>query len=134
MFEEYDLSNRRKNEWLLLSVSFTTKFGLVFVLTLENTCSQRFHFKDNRKSISSFFLKNGTIGFQNKPLLERSACFYVTITGNFERFRYFQFKTDFLENENFFQKTGVLFFQFKKLRLKTHHFHTKLPYQKPILR
>ena len=66
--------------------------------------------KDNRKSISSFFLKNGTIGFQNKPLFERSACFYVTITGNFERFRYFQFKTDFLENENFFQKTGVLFF------------------------
>ena len=26
-----------KNEWLLLSVSFTAKFGLVLVLTLENT-------------------------------------------------------------------------------------------------
>ena len=25
-----------KNEWLLLSASFTAKFGLVFVLTLEN--------------------------------------------------------------------------------------------------
>ena len=25
-----------KNEWLLLSGNFTTKFGLVFVLTLEN--------------------------------------------------------------------------------------------------
>ena len=31
--------------------------------------------------------------------------FYVTI--NFERFQYF--KTDFLENENLFQKTGVPF-------------------------
>ena len=26
----------RKNKWLLLSASFTAKFGLVFVLTLEN--------------------------------------------------------------------------------------------------
>ena len=25
-----------KNEWLLLSAGFTAKFGLVFVLTLEN--------------------------------------------------------------------------------------------------
>ena len=29
----------RKNEWLLLSASFTAKFGLVFALTLENTFS-----------------------------------------------------------------------------------------------
>ena len=28
-----------KNGWLLLSVSFTAKFGLVFVLTLENAFS-----------------------------------------------------------------------------------------------
>ena len=28
-----------KNEWLLLSVSFTAKLELVFVLTLENTFS-----------------------------------------------------------------------------------------------
>ena len=39
--------------WLLLSASFTAKLGLVFVLTLENTFSQRFHFKTNRKSIGS---------------------------------------------------------------------------------
>ena len=31
------------------SASFTTKFGLVFVLKLENA----FHFKTNRKSIGS---------------------------------------------------------------------------------
>ena len=28
-----------KNEWLLLAASFTAKFGLVFVLTLENVFS-----------------------------------------------------------------------------------------------
>ena len=28
-----------KNKWLLLSASFTAKFGLVFVLTLENVFS-----------------------------------------------------------------------------------------------
>ena len=49
-------------------------------------------------------LKNGTRDFQNSPPWERSACFYVT---NSESFRYFNFETDFLENENFFQETGL---------------------------
>ena len=35
--------------------------------------------------------------------------FYVIICGNFERFQYFNFETDFVENENLFQKTGVTF-------------------------
>ena len=43
----------RKNEWMLLSASFTVKFELVFVLTLEKAFSWRFHFKANRKSIGS---------------------------------------------------------------------------------
>ena len=34
----------------------------------------------------------------------------MTISGNFEFFQYFNFETDFLENENLFQKTGVPFF------------------------
>ena len=38
---------------LLLSASFTTKFGLVSILTLENAFSWRFRFKANRKSIGS---------------------------------------------------------------------------------
>ena len=38
---------------------------------------------------------------------------YVLITKNFERFQYFNFETDFLENENRFQKTGVPFFSWK---------------------
>ena len=43
-----------KNEWLLPQASFTAKFELVFVLTLENAFSERFHLKANRKSIGSF--------------------------------------------------------------------------------
>ena len=45
--------------------------------------------------------------------------FYVTISEDFKRFQYFNFETDFVENENLFQKTGEL----KALRLKRHHFH-----------
>ena len=33
----------------------------------------------------------------------------MTISENFEHFQYFNYETDFLENENFFQKTGVPF-------------------------
>ena len=122
MFEKCDSSNSLLlDEWLLLSASFTAKFGLVFVLTLENAFSQRFHFKANRKSISSF----GTRDFQNSPPFERSAYFYVTTSGNFKRFQHFNFEIDFLENENLFQKA---------LKLKALHFHTKLPYQDPRLR
>ena len=36
MFENCNSSNGSKNEWLLLSASFTAKFELVFVLKLEN--------------------------------------------------------------------------------------------------
>ena len=86
-----------KNEWLLLP----PKFGLVFVLTLENAFSWRFHFKANRKSIGSSTKRYQ--GFQNSPPFERSACFYETISEHFKRFQWFIF----LESENLFQKTGV---------------------------
>ena len=43
----------------------------------------------------------------------RSAYFCVTIKENFECFQYFNFERDFLENENFFQKTGAQFFKWK---------------------
>ena len=72
--------------------------------------------------------------FQNSSPFERSACFYLTINENFERFQYFNFETDFLGKGNFFQKTGVPFFLLKTLRLKADHLQTKLPYQKPMLR
>ena len=50
MFEKFDSVN---NECLLLPLSFTAKFGLVFALTLEKFFTERFHFKVNRKSIGS---------------------------------------------------------------------------------
>ena len=77
--------------------------------------------------------------------------FYVTIGGNFKCFQYFNFKIDFLENENFLQKTGVPLFSWKNwdwiyvwfcilkilkiLHIEDmHHFYTKLPSQKSMLR
>ena len=39
MFEKVIHHLDSKNEWLLLSASFTAKFGLVFVLTLGNAFS-----------------------------------------------------------------------------------------------
>ena len=72
--------------------------------------------------------------FQNSPTFARSACFYMTISGNFEHFQYVNFEIDFMENENLFQKTEVPLFQLEALRLKTHHLHAKLLYQKPMLR
>ena len=44
--------------------------------------------------------------FQNSSPFERSACFYVTICGNFELFQYFNFEKAFLENGKLFQKIG----------------------------
>ena len=55
-------------------------------------------------------MKNGTQDFQNNPPFERSACFYMTISGNFERFQQFNLEIGLLENQNLFQKTGKLFF------------------------
>ena len=52
--------------------------------------------------------------------------FYVTTSGNLERFQYFSKKS--------FQINWSTIFQLKALRSKMHHFHRKLPHQKPMLR
>ena len=74
------------NVWFLLSAGLTAKFVLVFVLALENAFSQRFDLKANRKSIG-YPKKFGTRDIQIDPPFERSACFYVKISGNFKRFK-----------------------------------------------
>ena len=56
-------------------------------------------------------LKNRTRDFKNSPPFERSTCLYVTVSGNFERFQYFNFETGFPENENLFQKVVQFFTQ-----------------------
>ena len=58
----------------------------------------------------------------------------MTICDNLKRFQYFNFETDFLENEKEpLSKNWSTVFYLEALRLKTHHFHTKPPYQKPML-
>ena len=69
-------------------MNFTAKFELAFIKTLENTFSLRFRFKITRKSIDS------SRDFQNSSPFNRSACFYLTISGNYEHFLYFQ-KTEY---------------------------------------
>ena len=64
-------------------------------------------FKTNIKSIDSS--KNRYKGFSNSTSFERSVCFHVTITENFDWFQYFNFETDFLENETFFEKLKCRF-------------------------
>ena len=44
MSEKCDYQIDSKNEWLLLSVTFTAKLELVFVLTFENTFFLEFSF------------------------------------------------------------------------------------------
>ena len=68
--------------------------NLVFVLTQKTLFLRVFILKVTERV--QIFLEKVTRDFQNGPLFERSTCFYVTITGNFERFQYFNFETDFL--------------------------------------
>ena len=93
-----------KNEWLLLSVTFTA-----IVLTFEKAFFLEFSFLKPTER-AQVPLKNGTKEFQNSAPLERLACFYVTISESFKRFQYFNFETNFLKQENLFQRSGVPFF------------------------
>ena len=113
MFEKGIRQVDSKNEWLLLSASFTAKFELVFVWTLENVFLRGCTLKltERRK----FLLKNGNGDFQNSTLFEWSACFYVTVSRNFEHFQYFNFKTNFLKNDYLFLKTGALLLESTKI-------------------
>ena len=54
-------------------------------------------------------------GFTSKPA-ERASILLINGTalrGNLERFQYFNFETNFLKNESFFQKIEVPFFIWK---------------------
>ena len=89
---------------MLLSAGFTAKFELVLVLTQENA----FVSKSTEKAED--LLKNCIRNyFQNSYPLEKSACFYVTITENFEHLQYYNFQSNFAKIENHFQKAGVMF-------------------------
>ena len=55
-------------------------------------------------------LKNGTRDLQNSPPYKKLVYFYMTITGNFECFRYSNFEIIFLKNIKLFSITEALFF------------------------
>ena len=83
--------------------SFFTKEFVIFLVTVEWTACI---LKSTERTV---FLKDNC-WFKNSPPFKRSACFYVTLTGNLDYFQYFYFETTFLKNKNFFQKTRVPFF------------------------
>ena len=59
---------------------------------------------------------------------------FLEIGENFKRFQYFDFETDFLANENLFQKTEVPFLV-ESTNIENASFpYTKLPYPKLMLR
>ena len=93
-----------RNEWLLLSAfqkSLRQNIEYAFGLTQENAFSQK-SLKPTEKAY--VVLKSGTRDFYNSPPFGRLTCFYVTITGNFEAFQYFNFETNFWKNANIFRK------------------------------
>ena len=66
--------------------------------------------------------------FKKSPPLERLACFYMRITGNFEQFTYFNFETNFLKNVNLFQKMEYSFLiESTKIENVTFPYKTALP-------
>ena len=87
---------------MFLSASFTRKYQLDIVLTQEKAFSIGLILKPTEKAW--VFLKSDTREFQNSHPFERAACFYVTISGNFENFQYFNFEKKFLKNETFSKK------------------------------
>ena len=58
--------------------SFTSKIELVLALTLENAFHWGFFLKPTERAW--FLVKNCFMDFQNRSLIERSICFYVTIS------------------------------------------------------
>ena len=81
-------------------------FGLVFVWVFGYLVLRDFILKPTKRA---YILLNMVLGIFNSAPFEKSACFYVTIRGNFERFQYFNFETDFLENENLFKNLEYRF-------------------------
>ena len=110
------------------------KFKLVFVLTQGNALSSTQGFISKPIEKAYVLLQDGTRNDLNRLPFE-IACFYVTITRNFECFQYFNFffkKKN--EKQRLFSKNCSIVFPLNVLRLKTQHFHTKHPYQKAMLR
>ena len=91
-----------------MAAPFQQAFELIFVLKLKNTFSKGFTFKWIRDSIGS--TGKYSRDFPNVPPFECQTAFYVTISGNIERIKYFNFENNVLANKNLFQKIGMQHF------------------------
>ena len=112
---------------MLLSAPFS-----VFVLTQEKSFVRGFILKPAERAYVP--QKNGVRDFQNSPSFDRWACFYVTITENFERFwnfDNFNFETNVLKNENLFQKTAVPFLV-ESTKIESAKIESATPFQKSM--
>ena len=69
--------------------------------------------------MSLVLFKNSIRNFQNSFPFDRSACFYVTITGNFKH-------SPYVNLEAFKAFLRIFLRKKKKKRLKTQHYHAKL--------
>ena len=85
---------------VLFSGRFAAKFELLFVSTWKTLFLRGSILKPTERTEA--FLKSGTRDFQSSLPFEKSACFYVAVSENFERFRFFNFETNFLVKENLF--------------------------------
>ena len=85
-------TSSRQKIWLLPSTNFTTKCDIIFVrkiLPLRGLIS---------KPIERSYVPVKICASDSSPPFKRSACFYMIITGHFERFQNLNFETSFLKN------------------------------------
>ena len=111
MFEKGDSSNRQKINGC--SFQHVLQQNLSWFLPQHRKTFFRWGFTLKPTERVQVLLQTGSWDFQNSPPFGRSTCFYVAIIENFQGFQYFKFETNFLKNENLFQKTGAPFFSWK---------------------
>ena len=117
---------------MFLPASFTGNIWVGFCLSTETAFSYRFHFKDNRKGIGSS--KETVLEIFKMAIRLRDR--HVFMWQSVEILNVFNtliLKQKFWKTKTFFKKLEYRFLT-ENTSLKTHHFHTNLPYQKPMLR
>ena len=96
---------------MLISATFTTKFELVFVITLENAFSQRFHFKTSRTNMGASMKQYQ--GFSKQPWIWEIGLLLCDNHWTFWMFSILWLLNKFSEKRNLFQKTRKYFFSWK---------------------